>query len=214
MPQDLTVWSTLLGRTKHFARVSDQRSGTFAPRSATAAVPGCGRHRERGTACGAHRRVGWGATMTDGLSIQESLYPDVTCFGCGHANPKGLHLRSYRDGDLTVAEFTPRPEHDNGFGFLNGGIITTVLDCHGAAVVLWEAAQHEWLAAPGAPLPFITAGFEVRFLRPTPLGPTVQLTASPASMDETEIVVTSQLEVDGKPRAAMTATWRRFRPRT
>jgi len=140
--------------------------------------------------------------MADGVSIQESLYPELTCFGCGHANPNGFHLRSYRDGDLTVAEFTPRPEHDNGFGFLNGGIITTVLDCHGAAVVLWEAAQHEWLAAPGAPLPFITAGFDVRFLRPTPLGPTVRLTAFPASLNEAEIFVTSELEVDGKPRGS------------
>jgi hypothetical protein len=63
------------------------------------------------------------------LSIQESLYPDLTCFGCGHANPDGFHIRSYRDGDHTVATFTPRSEHDNGFGFFNGGIITTVLDC-------------------------------------------------------------------------------------
>jgi acyl-coenzyme A thioesterase PaaI-like protein len=151
--------------------------------------------------------------MTDGLSIQESLYPDLTCFGCGHANPKGFHLRSYRDGELTVAEFTPGPEHDNGFGFLNGGIISTVLDCHGAAVVMWEAAQRDWHAAPGAPVPFITAGFEVRFLRPTPLGPTVRLTAYPASIDEKDIVVASSLELDGKERATMTATWRRFQPR-
>jgi len=56
------------------------------------------------------------------LSIQESPYPDLTCFGCGHANPDGFHLRSYRDGDRTVATLTPRPEHDNGLGFLNGGI--------------------------------------------------------------------------------------------
>ena len=112
--------------------------------------------------------------MRDRLSIQESLYPELTCFGCGHANPKGFHLRSYREGDATVAEFEPRPEHDNGFGFLNGGIISTVLDCHGAAVVMWEAAQHGWHAAQGAPVPFITACFEVRFLRPTPLGSTVR----------------------------------------
>jgi len=149
----------------------------------------------------------------DRLSIQESLYPELTCFGCGHANPDGFHLRSYTDGDLTVAEFTPRPEHDNGFGFLNGGIIATVLDCHGAAVVMWEAAKREWHAAPGAPVPFITAGFDVRFLRPTPLGPTVRLTGAPVSIDESEIVVGSELEVDGKTRATMTATWRRFRPR-
>ncbi len=151
--------------------------------------------------------------MIEQLSIQESLYPELTCFGCGHANPDGLHLRSYRDGDLTIAEFTPRAEHDNGFGFVNGGIISTVLDCHGAAVVLWEAAQREWKAAPGAPLPFITAGFDVRFLRPTALGPTVQLTAFPKVVDETEIVVQADLVLDDKPRATMTATWRRFRPR-
>jgi len=151
--------------------------------------------------------------MIERLSIQESLYPELTCFGCGHANPDGFHLRSYREGDVTVAEFTPRPEHDNGFGFLNGGIITTVLDCHGAAVVMDEAAAQDWHAAPGAPVPFITAGFEVRFLRPTPLGPTVRLTATPVSVDEAKIVVTSELEVDDKTRATMTATWLRFHPR-
>ena len=43
---------------------------------------------------------------TDALSIQESLYPELTCFGCGHANPKGFHLRSYRDGELTVRAVT------------------------------------------------------------------------------------------------------------
>lgn len=147
------------------------------------------------------------------VSIQEAMYPEITCFGCGHANPDGFHLRSYRDGELTVAEFTPRPEHDNGFGFLNGGIISTVLDCHGAAVVMWEASERGWEAEPGAPVPFITAGFDVRFLRPTPLGPTVRLIGTPVSIDESEIVVGSELEVDGKTRATMTATWRRFRPR-
>jgi len=141
------------------------------------------------------------------------MYPTLTCFGCGHANPDGFHLRSYRDGDLTVADFTPRPEHDNGFGFLNGGIITTVLDCHGAAVVMWEAAQRDWQAEPGAPIPFITAGFDVRFLRPTPLGPAVHLVAEPVTVDEREIVVESRLEFDGKVRATMTATWLRFHPR-
>ena len=152
--------------------------------------------------------------MAERLSIQELLYPTVTCFGCGHANPDGFHLRSYRDGDVTVAEFMPRPEHDNGFGFVNGGIIATILDCHGAAVVMWEADQRGWRAAPGAPLPFITAGFEVRFLRPTPLGPTLRLIASPVTLDENEIVVKSDLEHENKTRASMTATWLRFRPRS
>jgi acyl-coenzyme A thioesterase PaaI-like protein len=153
------------------------------------------------------------AMVGEELSIQESLYPTITCFGCGQANPEGFQLRSYREGELTVADFTPRPEHDNGFGFVNGGIIATILDCHGAAVVLSEAAERDWRADEGAPLPFITAGFEVRFLRPTPLGPTLRLVASPGSVNEDEIVVNADLELEGKTRATMTATWRRFRPR-
>ena len=147
------------------------------------------------------------------LSIQESLYPTLTCFGCGHANPDGFHLRSYREGDVTVASFTPRPEHDNGFGFLNGGIISTVLDCHTAAVVMWESDQRGWEADPGAPVPFITAGFDLRFLRPTPLEVEVSLRAEPLEISESQIVVGAELDVDEKTRATMTATWLRFHPR-
>jgi acyl-coenzyme A thioesterase PaaI-like protein len=148
-----------------------------------------------------------------GESIQESLYPDLTCFGCGHANPDGFHLRSYREGERTVATFTPRPEHDNGFGFLNGGIIATVLDCHTAAVTLWEANERGWSADDGAPVPFITSGFDVRFLRPTPLGPAVTLSAEPVEVAEQAIVVAAELVVDDKVRATMRATWLRFHPR-
>jgi acyl-coenzyme A thioesterase PaaI-like protein len=147
------------------------------------------------------------------LSIQELLYPEIKCFGCGHANPKGFHLRSYREGEVTVAEFVPWPEHDNGFGFLNGGIISTVLDCHTAAVAMWEADHRGWLAADGSPVPFITAGFDVRFLRPTPLGPPLLLVASAIEISERAIIVEAELKVDEKTRATMKANWVRFRPR-
>lgn len=146
-------------------------------------------------------------------SIQESLYPGLTCFGCGLANPHGLHLLSYHESDLIVAEFSPRPEHANGFGFLNAGIIAAVLDCHGAAAMMSEVATRGWKDPAGGPALFITASFDVKFHRPTPLGPTVRLTASPQSVDPSQIIVRSDLSVDGKVRATMTATWARFRPR-
>jgi len=149
----------------------------------------------------------------DELSIQEALYPQITCFGCGHANPDGLKLRSYRDGDVVVARFTSAPHHDNGFGFLNGGIITTVLDCHSAAVVMSEAHDRGWEAPPGAPVPFITAGIEVRFLRPAPLAEEVELVGRASSVDEQEIVAAVELVAGGKVRAEGSAVWKRFRPR-
>lgn len=50
----------------------------------------------------------------------------MTCFGCGPANPRGLRLQSYLGDGHVTATFTPWPEHDNGLGFLNGGIIATL----------------------------------------------------------------------------------------
>ena len=64
-----------------------------------------------------------------GLSIQERLYPQLMCFGCGPANPKGLQLRSFPADGFVTASFTPWPQHDNGTGYLNGGIIATVQPC-------------------------------------------------------------------------------------
>ena len=120
----------------------------------------------------------------DELSIQERLYPGLACFGCGQANPKGLRLQSYPgEDDEVVASFTPWPEHDNGLGYLNGGIITTVLDCHSAAAVMLEADARGWPALPGAALAYVTAGLDVRYLRPSPLTEPVELHATVTSAE-------------------------------
>jgi len=147
------------------------------------------------------------------LSIQELLYPGMPCFGCGPANTKGLQLRSYPVEGVVRARFTPWPEHDNGLGFLNGGIISTVLDCHSAAAVMWEAEQRGWAPLPGAMLSYVTAGLDVRFLRPSPLATAVELRAQVGVASEAEISCEVELEWDGKVRATATALWKRWRPR-
>jgi acyl-coenzyme A thioesterase PaaI-like protein len=160
--------------------------------------------------------VGESQTVGDGVgpvSVQERLYPALRCFGCGQANPKGLRLRSYPTDGAVVASFTPWPEHDNGLGYLNGGIIATVLDCHSAAVVMLEAERHQWMARPGAALPYVTAGLDLRYLRPSPLQATIELRGVVASADEAEIVADVELLWEGKTRAAATARWRRWSPR-
>lgn len=150
--------------------------------------------------------------IPDQLSIQERLYPQLTCFCCGHANSKGLHLRSYQDGDTVAGTFTPWPEHDNGAGFLNGGIIAAILDCHSFAAVMVEAERNGW-ASDGPALPFVTAGMDLRYLRPTPLTEPVGLWARVRQGSEREVVAEAEVRWDGKARAAATSTWRRWRPR-
>lgn len=149
----------------------------------------------------------------DDLSIQDRLYPDTTCFGCGPANAKGLRLRSFPTHEAVVATFMPWPEHDNGLGFLNGGIIATVLDCHSAAAVIDEADRRGWAPEPGATVPFVTAGLDVRYLRPAPLNEPSELRAVIASADPDVMTVDVQLLWGGKPRAEASAIWKRWRPR-
>ena len=54
---------------------------------------------------------------------------------------------------------------------------------------------------------------EVSYLRPAPLTETVALYAEVTKADEAEMSAHVWLEWDGKPRAEVTALWKRWRPR-
>lgn len=148
-------------------------------------------------------------------SLQERFFPALACFGCGPANAKGLRLASYPADDgsaTTVARFRPWPEHDNGLGYLNGGIICTLLDCHSATLMAMEADRRGLISAD-VPLPYVTSGLDVRYLRPTPLGELVDLRAALVEASEEAVRVEVELLWDGKARAAATVLWKRWRPR-
>jgi acyl-coenzyme A thioesterase PaaI-like protein len=147
------------------------------------------------------------------LSIQERLYPETTCFGCGPANPRGLRLRSFPDDGFVRAAFVPSPEHDNGLGYLNGGIIATVLDCHSGAAVFHRADELGWHALAGTGFPYVTAGLDLAYLRPAPLREASELRAVVTSADEDRMTVDVELLWDGRTRARATALWKRWRPR-
>lgn len=109
------------------------------------------------------------------------------------------------------ATFRPWPEHDNGAGYLNGGIIATLLDCHSAAAVVLTADQRG--LAPDGGLLFVTASIEVRYRRPAPLDEPIDLVAQLVSVDDSEIVVDAELWWHDKVRANARSSWKRWRPR-
>jgi len=109
-------------------------------------------------------------------------YPDdvAHCFGCGRLNPHGHQLKSYWDGEETVARFTPQPHHTAIPGYVYGGLIASLIDCHGTGTAAAVAARHAGIepeAEPGSvPFPrFVTAALEVTYVAPTPLGPELTL---------------------------------------
>ena len=76
----------------------------------------------------------------NGESVQEIHAPNSICFGCGPANHEGLRIRS-SGGKWTRNEVRPSPEHQAFPGMINGGIIGTLMDCHGnwtAAIALMD----------------------------------------------------------------------------
>ncbi len=152
-----------------------------------------------------------GAQMAE--SIQQRLYPHATCFGCGQANPDGLQLQSFATGDDIVATFQAWPQHDNGLGYLNGGIIATVLDCHSGAAAFHVADAHGWQPIGDLPFPFVTSGLDIRYRRPSPLTEPCTLHAHVTSASEDVMQVEAELMWDDKVCATAASEWRRWRPR-
>ena len=137
------------------------------------------------------------------VSIQERLYPESTCFGCGQANPVGLRIKSYPLDDGVICTFMPSPSHSNGMGSLNGGIIATILDCHSGAAVLLDAAGD----AGELTQLWVTAGLELRYRLPTFLDQPSELHARITERTETSMVVSATLSSDGKTRVQAQSRW-------
>ena len=108
----------------------------------------------------------------------QDFYPDdwALCYGCGRLNEHGLHIRSVWDGDETVARFTPQPYHTAIPGYVYGGLIASLIDCHGTGTAAGAGYRAEG-REPGSepPLRYVTASLKVDYLRPTPLGPELEI---------------------------------------
>lgn len=141
--------------------------------------------------------------MANDLSIQERLYPQSTCFGCGLANSKGLHLKSYVTPEGVVATFEPGPLHSNGMGTLNGGIIATVLDCHSGAAVFWASASGGEVLTDL----WVTTELEIRYRLPTAMAMPVELNARVIEHGDDTMVVKATLAAEGKVRVQAQSRW-------
>ena len=103
----------------------------------------------------------------------QDYYPDSVahCYGCGRLNPQGHRIRTFWEGDESVTRFLPEPYHTAIPGYVYGGLIASLIDCHGtgtAAAAMYRAEGREMDTLP--PFRFVTASLRVDYLKPTPLG--------------------------------------------
>lgn len=131
----------------------------------------------------------------------QDYYPDQLshCYGCGRLNEHGLQIKSYWDGEESVCIFLPKPYHTAIPGYVYGGLIASLIDCHctGTAAAAAYCAEGRTMDTKPA-LRFLTASLHVDYLSPTPLGEPLEIRASVKEIKGRKVVVAAKLSTKGE----------------
>lgn len=131
----------------------------------------------------------------------QDFYPEDTsyCYGCGRLNEKGLQIKSYWEGEQSVARYVPRPEHMAIPGYVYGGLLASLVDCHGTGTAAAATARAENRDIDSEPvIRFVTGSLKVDYLRPTPLGPVLELRGTVKELKPRKVIVAIDLLADGE----------------
>ena len=93
------------------------------------------------------------------------------CFACGTANPVGLKMRFYRNGNAVYSDIRLGKDFEGWENMAHGGIISTILD----EVMSWAIICFRRTL-------FVTRKMELKYVRPVPLN--TSLRARGRVMDE------------------------------
>lgn len=130
----------------------------------------------------------------------QDLYPEdySHCYGCGRLNRDGLQIKTVWEGDESVTRYTPRPYHTAIPGFVYGGLLASLLDCHGTGTAAAAAARAQGRAIDSdPPLRYVTASLKVDYLKPTPMGVPLEIRGRATEVKGRKVVVHSTLFANG-----------------
>jgi acyl-coenzyme A thioesterase PaaI-like protein len=130
----------------------------------------------------------------------QDFYPDdlSRCYGCGRLNPEGLQIKSLWDGEESLCRFRPRPYHTAMPGYVYGGLLASLIDCHAtgtAAAAKYRAEGRAMDSAP--PLRFVTASLRVDYLAPTPIDAEIELRGRVQEIKGRKVTVAVALSARG-----------------
>ncbi len=131
----------------------------------------------------------------------QDYYPDnlALCYGCGRLNEHGHQIKSFWDGEETVAHFTPEPYHIAIPGYVYGGLLASLIDCHGtgtAAAAMHRAEGRPMDSEPG--FRFVTGSLHVDYLKPTPLGISLEIRGRVKEIRGRRVVVEEWIVANGE----------------
>ena len=114
---------------------------------------------------------------------------------------QGFHLKSYWDGEETVCRHTPDPKYTGGYpGFLYGGLIASLIDCHAAGTAAAAKARED-----GKPISrFVTASLKVDYHSPTPINAELEIRGRVLEVKGRKVVVELKVIAESVTRASGT----------
>ena len=137
--------------------------------------------------------------MTE-LAFQDYYPDDVShCYGCGRLNKEGAPDQRATGMEMRpLPSIPPRPYHTAIPGFVYGGLIASLIDCHStgtAAAAAYRAEGRGMDTDP--PLRFVTASLHVNYLRPTPIDGPLEIRGKVKEIKGRKVVVESTLSAGG-----------------
>lgn len=125
----------------------------------------------------------------DGRALQDRLQGH--CFGCGTLNAHGLQIKSRWEGDEFVCIWQPRPEHIGFPGYVFGGTIASVVDCHAIWATLSIRCRDDGHDLSSGPPNFgvVTGSLRVDYLKPAAMAHALELRARIVEHGERRAVV-------------------------
>lgn len=134
------------------------------------------------------------------MSAFQDHYPDFVshCYGCGRLNGQGHQIKTHWDGDESVTRYTPQAFHMAVPGFVYGGLIASLIDCHStgtAAAAMYRAEGRDMDSLPA--FRFVTGSLHVDYLKPTPLGGTLELRGRVKEIRGRKVIVESWVLAEG-----------------
>lgn len=138
------------------------------------------------------------------MAFQDYYADDYShCYGCGRLNEKGHQIKSFWDGDESVCRIVPEKHYSGGMkNILYGGLIASLIDCHGAGTAAAAKAQELKIEmTPGAMPRFVTASLKVDYLAPTPMDTEVELRAKVEEIKGRKVTVSVTLSAEDTVRA-------------
>lgn len=130
----------------------------------------------------------------------QDFYPEnvAHCYGCGRLNQDGHQIKTVWEGEESVTRFQPKPEHTAIPGFVYGGLLASLIDCHStgtAAAAMYRAENRSMDSLP--PFRFVTGSLQVSYLKPTPLGPILEIRGKVKEIKGRKVVVETTVYVEG-----------------